>query len=82
MHSVLNGTNLGIRSLFFGIRSLSFGIQSPFAWHMHTYILVCLFVSLYIYIYIYIYFLLHDLKESSFSIPRLYATGLGNVSVF
>jgi hypothetical protein len=28
-----------------------------------------------------IYFLLHDLKASSFSIPRLYATGLGDISV-
>jgi hypothetical protein len=46
--------------------------------HMHTYIMVHLCV-LFLW---YIYFLLHDLKALTFSILRLYATGLGNVSVF
>jgi hypothetical protein len=47
----------------------------------YAYIYHGVFVCVVFMIYIYIYFLLHDLTASSFSIPRLYATGLGDVSV-
>jgi hypothetical protein len=45
--------------------------------HVHTYSIVCQWVLFLRYVYFY----LHDFKASSFRIPRLYATGLGNVSV-
>jgi hypothetical protein len=45
---------------------------------MHTYNIVCWCVLFLCYVYFY----LHDIKASSFSIPRLYAIGLGDVSVF